>query len=285
MSEATEHYTPIPNDLLTALMRARLWGDEWQIMMVIIRFTIGFHRTWMTMTLIEFEQHTGICRNHVCRTLRKLQNRNIIMKRCNGSKNKSYGVRRDPTQWDVVQVKRQRRGKKDCESNVDNSSTITIGCNNRVTIGDNNVGIGGNQLLPAMVIGGDLTPLESTGSDSLKKPLNKVLKKAGKQRKSAIVSNSVSALLKGNEKLITDADPSALVELFEDAGYEIGRTWAAIVQARTKDSPPAYFVHLMESAKYPPADYATDQARKEMRETEFMTKGMTEIKVGINLDE
>lgn len=73
-----ENYTKFPNLVLEALMKAKLSGSEWNVIMMIIRKTEGFHKEWDRISLAQFAKHTGLYRSHASRAVKALEARNII---------------------------------------------------------------------------------------------------------------------------------------------------------------------------------------------------------------
>ena len=73
-----EKFTKFPNLILEALMKARLSGYEWRVLLVILRKTEGFHKEWDSISYSQFAKYTGLYRSHTSRVVRSLEYRNII---------------------------------------------------------------------------------------------------------------------------------------------------------------------------------------------------------------
>ena len=93
-----EHFTKFPNWLLESLTRLKLNGVAWQILMVIIRKTYGFHKDEDWIALSQFSKFTGKRRTNASRELQKLVKRKIILKRCRNIE-RLYSINRDTGSW------------------------------------------------------------------------------------------------------------------------------------------------------------------------------------------
>lgn len=71
-------YTRIPNDLLDALCRTRIAGEERQVFDTILRKTFGFGKKNDAISLTQIEIATGLGRNAVCRGIKGLRDKNLI---------------------------------------------------------------------------------------------------------------------------------------------------------------------------------------------------------------
>ena len=71
-------YTKIANELLEALCRLNISGNEMRILLYIIRRTYGFNRSYAEMPLSEISAAVGIRSVHVSRALKRLAELNII---------------------------------------------------------------------------------------------------------------------------------------------------------------------------------------------------------------
>jgi len=98
-SPQTENgYTKIANELLDALARIRLSGEETQVFMVILRKTYGFKKKSDKITLSQFTKLTGINRQNVYRAIKKLVDKNIVIKK-DYSRLVSYEIQKDYSKW------------------------------------------------------------------------------------------------------------------------------------------------------------------------------------------
>ena len=71
-------YTKIANELLEAICRLNISGNEMRILLYIIRRTYGFNRSYAEMPLSEISAAVGIRSVHVSRALKRLAELNII---------------------------------------------------------------------------------------------------------------------------------------------------------------------------------------------------------------
>ena len=101
-------FTPIANEIMTALARTRISGEARQLLDVIIRQTYGWNRLTTAISLVQFSKLTGISKTHVCRGLNKLLSMSIITKKGNATSHftkrgsdfdVSYGFQKDFDKW------------------------------------------------------------------------------------------------------------------------------------------------------------------------------------------
>jgi phage replication O-like protein O len=71
-------YTKIANEILEALAHTRIPGEARQILDVIFRQTYGWGKKQDRISLTQFVKSTGIKKPHVIRSIKKLQEMNII---------------------------------------------------------------------------------------------------------------------------------------------------------------------------------------------------------------
>ncbi len=71
-------YTRIANELLEALCRLKISGNEMRILLFIIRKTYGYSRKSAQISLSEIAKATGIKSNHVSEILRGLVEKRVI---------------------------------------------------------------------------------------------------------------------------------------------------------------------------------------------------------------
>lgn len=84
----------IANEIGEALARTQLNGYESRYLWVLWRMTYGWHKKEDTIANSQFAKKTGIEKTHICRTEKKLIQRNIVTK--NGNK---LSFNKDYTQW------------------------------------------------------------------------------------------------------------------------------------------------------------------------------------------
>jgi len=76
--QVEDGHTRIADPVLEALMKAKLTGTQWDLVMAIIRKTWGWGKTEDRISLTQFQNLTGRHRNLIARELTALQERNII---------------------------------------------------------------------------------------------------------------------------------------------------------------------------------------------------------------
>jgi len=82
------YYTRMPNSVVEMLAKIKLKVYEYKILFFIARKTYGYDgKEWDRISYTQFEKSTGIKRRHVGRTLKELEEKNIIKIRKKGSIN------------------------------------------------------------------------------------------------------------------------------------------------------------------------------------------------------
>ncbi len=87
-------HTQIANEILEKLARLYLSPNQWQIVMVVLRKTYGFHKKVDYIANSQIIEATGLCKAVVSRCLKMLQGANIITR--NG---KHIGFQKDWEKW------------------------------------------------------------------------------------------------------------------------------------------------------------------------------------------
>ncbi len=87
-------YTPIANEILEKLARLPLSSNQWQVLLVIIRKTYGFHKKVDYIANFQIGTATGLGKTVVSRILRNLKDRDIISR-----KGKIVGLQKDWSKW------------------------------------------------------------------------------------------------------------------------------------------------------------------------------------------
>lgn len=81
MSVQTENgYTKIANELLEALARFRIPGEQRQCLDIIFRKTYGFNKKEDRISNKQFRKATGLNKSNVCRAIRQLILKKIVVK-------------------------------------------------------------------------------------------------------------------------------------------------------------------------------------------------------------
>lgn len=87
-------YTAIANELLEAFMTLNLSSHCWRILFCVIRQSYGWNKKTARLTLSQISQFTGIDIRLIPRNLKKLQEKNIILKKGN-----EYQLQKDYHKW------------------------------------------------------------------------------------------------------------------------------------------------------------------------------------------
>ena len=95
-------YTRIANELLEAICRLKISGNEMRILLFIIRQTYGYSRKSAKISLSEISKATGIKSNHVSETLKGLAGKGIIECSSNqGLTPQKISVVKDYEKWEL----------------------------------------------------------------------------------------------------------------------------------------------------------------------------------------
>ena len=99
-----DKFTRVSTELLEAKMKYRISGEENQIWEVIIRQTFGFHKSVDYISLSQFCIKTNLKKPHVCRAIRNLLNKNMIIKKDNG-RGHNYSIQKNFDKWKPLSKK------------------------------------------------------------------------------------------------------------------------------------------------------------------------------------
>ncbi len=135
--QGDKNYTRISNGILEALATAKLSNYEFRILMVILRKTYGFQKKKDWISLSQFSAVTGIKLSHISRTIKKLKEKNIILK--NG---RTTGMQKDYERWNLPKQVNEftQTGKKklpkqgDTKENKETIQNKDIYCRKEVKI-------------------------------------------------------------------------------------------------------------------------------------------------------
>jgi phage replication O-like protein O len=94
-SELEGNFTQIPNHILEALARTYLSPNESKIVFLIIRKTYGWHKKTDWIALSQIVEGTGIAKPNVCRSIKSLAQRKIILR----PDSKHVGLQEDCALW------------------------------------------------------------------------------------------------------------------------------------------------------------------------------------------
>ena len=91
-------HTRIANELLDAIVRVGLAGEESKVFWFIVRKTYGYQKTWDEISLSQFCLASGLNKQNTCRALSNLIKKNMIIKSDKGKITK-YRIQKDYTIW------------------------------------------------------------------------------------------------------------------------------------------------------------------------------------------
>ena len=95
-------YTRIANELLEAICRLNISGNEMRILLYIIRRTYGFNRSYAEIPLSDISEALGMKKGNVSRELKKLREANIIEQHSNkGVKPQTISIVKNYEKWGV----------------------------------------------------------------------------------------------------------------------------------------------------------------------------------------
>ena len=77
-------YTRIANEILEKLATYRISGEEWMVLLTILRKTYGFNKKEDIISISQFYSATGLAKSSICRSINKLTEKNIIYKKAIG---------------------------------------------------------------------------------------------------------------------------------------------------------------------------------------------------------
>lgn len=95
-------YTRIANELLEAICRLNISGNEMRILLYIIRRTYGFNRSYAEIPLSDISAALGMKKGNVSRGIKKLREANIVDHRPNkGTTPQTVSINKNYDEWSV----------------------------------------------------------------------------------------------------------------------------------------------------------------------------------------
>lgn len=117
------HYTAVDNTIFDELMR-ELSGNEFKLLMAIIRGTVGFQQEFEAISLSDFQALTGIAsRNTVVNNLRSLEQRGLVLRRDDGYR-VSYALNRAYEMEDCAVIEQSENQHGTATVLVDGTATV-----------------------------------------------------------------------------------------------------------------------------------------------------------------
>ena len=114
-------HTRIANELLEALMLARLTSRQWAVAIALIRKTYGYNKKTDDIGLSQLADLTGLAKPHVSVAVRELEERRIISRK-QGKFGHIMGLNKDHVQWTGV----ERRAEKGVTKSVTVTESVTV---------------------------------------------------------------------------------------------------------------------------------------------------------------
>src|SRR5579862_3869469 len=90
-----DRFVRFPLDLLEALLRARLSGTQWRILLWVVRHTHGWNREWMPFTWYRIAKETGLDRAAAYRAGTALVQTHVLLQR-----EERIAIQMDSKAWD-----------------------------------------------------------------------------------------------------------------------------------------------------------------------------------------
>ena len=78
MPQLENGFTQIANEIMEALIKYRIPGEQMQCLLFIIRKTYGWKKKEDAISLSQFVEATGLVKPSICRAINKLKTKNII---------------------------------------------------------------------------------------------------------------------------------------------------------------------------------------------------------------
>ena len=97
-------YTPIANELMEALSRYRIPGEQMQCLLFIIRKTYGFNKKDDMISNSQFVTATGLKKGNVSRAIKSLVERRVVIKNDN-TRVPTYRFNKNYPHWRVLSKK------------------------------------------------------------------------------------------------------------------------------------------------------------------------------------
>ena len=95
-------YTRIANELLEAICRLNISGNEMRILLFIIRRTYGFNKSYAEIPLSDISEAVGIRKNHISEALKRLSANKIIELHPNkGTRPQTISIVKNYEEWAV----------------------------------------------------------------------------------------------------------------------------------------------------------------------------------------
>jgi phage replication O-like protein O len=95
-------YTQIPNELFEIIPKLHLSGTEYDILLVVLRKTLGFHKENDWISYSQFIILTGKSKIAIWKSLKSLVNKNILVNKSKLGKTTKYSLNMDVSKWKLL---------------------------------------------------------------------------------------------------------------------------------------------------------------------------------------
>lgn len=100
--QAEHGYVRLANELMEALAKADLSGQEFRVVFYLIRMTYGWNRKNTRLSIAQIAEATGLDKTITYRTVRSLYGHNVIRADGDNHHPKTYSIQKDYTKWQGV---------------------------------------------------------------------------------------------------------------------------------------------------------------------------------------
>ena len=105
MPQLEDGYTRIANELLDAIISNRIPGEQMQCFLFILRKTYGYQKKEDMIALSQFVEASGMSKAHICRSLKTLEEKNLIVAKKGNRITTTYCVNKNYKLWEALPKK------------------------------------------------------------------------------------------------------------------------------------------------------------------------------------
>lgn len=97
------NFTTVPNNILEALIKAKVSGTEIDVILAIIRTTLGYQKELAEIAYLYLSKQTGLDRSYCIKLVKNLRRRKIVKKISGDSKTSKnwLGINSNTNEWQV----------------------------------------------------------------------------------------------------------------------------------------------------------------------------------------
>jgi len=101
--EVADGFTKVANELLEAIIKQNIPGEQMKCLLYIMRMVYGYQgRKSCKLTLGNFVDSTGLSKPNVCRSLKALHSRKLIVIKDDNKQNKTYRINKYYRTWETL---------------------------------------------------------------------------------------------------------------------------------------------------------------------------------------